>query len=92
VTTKISRHDGKTQPKEGGTVGLDEVARGLSVDVPVTFRVTWDVDSTIGETLADMTDEERAELLRHTLEPALRDAIEVSNEGREDFIVGLRAP
>jgi len=73
-------------------VGLDEVAQGTSVEVPVTFTVTWDTNSIIGEVLDDMTDAERAALLRHTLEPMLRDAVEVSNEGREDFIVGLRVP
>ena len=71
-------------------MGLDEVAQGQSVEVPITFTVTWDTNSRMGEVLNDMTDEERITLLRSTIEPAARHSIDISNEGREDFIVGLR--
>jgi len=72
-------------------VGLDEVARGATVRMTVTFTVSYDTDSELGTMLDSMEEDERAELMLTTIMPYLRDAVDVSNEGREDFIVGLPA-
>lgn len=72
-------------------MGLDEVARGATVRMTVTFTVSYDTDSELGVMLDGMEEDERAELMLTTIMPYLRDAVDVSNEGREDFIVGLPA-
>ena len=72
-------------------MGLDEVARGATVRMTVTFTVSYDTDSELGTMLDSMEEDERAELMLTTIMPYLRDAVDVSNEGREDFIVGLPA-
>lgn len=72
-------------------MGLDEIARGQTVKMSVTFTVSYDTDSDLGKMLEGMSEEERAELMLTSLMPYLREAVDVSNEGREDFIVGLPA-
>jgi hypothetical protein len=97
-TSKIPVTTGKdwaakavAQRGKEGNVGMDEIARGTTVEMTVTFTCSYDTDSDLGKMLDEMGVDERAELMLTTIMPYLRDAVDVSNEGREDFIVGLPA-